>query len=139
MPRPSRSHPSRKPGSRHRPGLHLELLESRRLLTTFVVSNTKDSGMGSLRAAITQVNSGPTDTNENPPDLIDFDIKKSDSGYNDVTKIWTITLTSAHADHHQSRKHRRHISAVLFRHAGHRLERRRSLRRRARPGDGRYD
>ena len=45
----------------HRRGFSVESLEGRQMLSTFTVSNTADSGTGSLRAAITQSNqtSGP--------------------------------------------------------------------------------
>ena len=54
-----------------------------------MVTNTNDCGTGSLRAAINLVN-----TNDGP-DTIDFAIKTSDPGYDQQTKTWTITLTSA--------------------------------------------
>jgi hypothetical protein len=41
-------------GRRRRPSVMV--LEGRELLSTLTVSNTKDSGLGSLRAAITQAN-----------------------------------------------------------------------------------
>ncbi len=80
------------PGRIERTLLRVELLEDRMLLSPFVVVNTNDSGTGSLRAAITQVNSDLTDTSASP-DQIDFDIPNSDPGYDRGT--WTITPTSA--------------------------------------------
>ena len=92
MPTPSRSHRSRMPGRIERTLLRVELLEDRMLLSPFVVVNTNDSGTGSLRAAITQVNSDLTDTSASP-DQIDFDIPISDPGYDRGT--WTITPNRA--------------------------------------------
>jgi hypothetical protein len=74
--RPS-SHWTPKSAIRHRQSairarrLFLESLESRRVLSTFTVVNTDDSGFGSLRQAIldSEANSGP--------DLIDFNIPGS--------------------------------------------------------------
>jgi hypothetical protein len=51
--------------------------------TVYIVNSTADSGAGSLRDAITQVNLSTYDT-------INFAIPTSDSGYNPVTKTWTI-------------------------------------------------
>ncbi|MGO9917048.1 MAG: hypothetical protein ACLQIB_20415, partial [Isosphaeraceae bacterium] len=61
--------------------LHCESIERRLLLSTYCVTNTSDSGSGSLRAAIEQVNS------DTVPDTIDFNI----SG----TGTQTIQLASA--------------------------------------------
>ena len=47
----------------------LESLEPRRLLATYTVTNTNDTGANSLRSAITQVDLDST------PDVIDFDIQ----------------------------------------------------------------
>ena len=47
-------------------GLHLELLEERSLLSTFLVTNTNDSGPGSLRQAILNANAAATGTAGNP-------------------------------------------------------------------------
>ena len=52
----------------------LEWLEERRLLSTFVVLNTNDSGAGSLRQAIVDANNNP---NSAGPDVIDFNIPGS--------------------------------------------------------------
>src|SRR5438445_1734252 len=49
----------------------IECLEERRLLATFFVVNTNDSGAGSLRQAILDANSNP---NSGGPDFIDFNI-----------------------------------------------------------------
>src|SRR5262249_51418713 len=57
-----------------RPGL--ELLEDRRLLSIFTVSNTNDSGAGSLRQAILDANTAATGT-PTAPDLIQFAILAS--------------------------------------------------------------
>ena len=65
---------------RHRPSV--ELLESRQLLSAFVVSNTNDSGPGSLRQAISSSNGATAQTN-----LITFDLGTS--------SLQTINLLSA--------------------------------------------
>ena len=59
--------PARKVRSRTRP--NLEALDQRLLLTVYTVTNTLDSGDGSLRAAITSSNADTAQANE-----IDFDI-----------------------------------------------------------------
>src|SRR5262245_49421830 len=69
--------------------LALEPLESRRLLTTYTVSNTQDSGAGSLRQAILNANA------DSVADNIGFDIPSSDPNFDPVTQDWTITLQSA--------------------------------------------
>ncbi len=69
--------------------LALEPLESRRLLSTYVVNNTNDSGAGSLRQAILDSNANPGANN------IAFNIPSSDPNFNPVTQDWTITLLSA--------------------------------------------
>lgn len=56
----------------HRPVV--ELLEDRTLLTPFIVTNTNDSGTGSLRQAILDANASPPTTGT---DLIEFDIPGS--------------------------------------------------------------
>ena len=83
----------RRGGSRPRrpffqPGfLHLE---DRWLMATLVVTNTLDSGLGSLRGEIAQSNAtGPG------PNTIDFDIPTSDPGYDSSGGVWTISLLSA--------------------------------------------
>lgn len=53
-----------------------------------IVTNTNDSGQGSLRDAITQVNSNAG------PDSIKFNIPSEDGGYNAGTGVWTITPNS---------------------------------------------
>ena len=55
---------------RRRPSV--ELLETRQLLTTFVVNNTNDGGPGSLRRAIVNSNGDTAQTN-----LITFDLGTS--------------------------------------------------------------
>jgi hypothetical protein len=52
--------------------------------TTFAVTNTNDSGPGSLRQAITDANSIAG------PDLIAFNIPASDPGYSLLTNAWFI-------------------------------------------------
>jgi hypothetical protein len=61
------------------------MLEDRCVPSTLTVTNTLDSGAGSLRADVTAAHKG---------DSIVFNIPKSDPGYNASTGIWTITLTS---------------------------------------------
>ena len=71
-----------------RPGfLHLE---QRWLMATFVVTNTQDTGLGSLRGEIAQSNAATPG-----PNTIDFNIPTSDPGYNALTGVWTISLVSA--------------------------------------------
>ncbi|MFB2836579.1 Calx-beta domain-containing protein [Floridanema evergladense] len=57
-------------------------------LTPNIVTNTKDSGVGSLRAAIEFANQNPG------KDTIQFNIPKSDPGYNSITGTFTIRPTS---------------------------------------------
>jgi hypothetical protein len=79
--------------------LSLELLEDRMLLSAYIVTTTADSGVGSLRDAITQINAdtshslyaSPTDPTK---DEIDFDIPTSDPGYNSSTASFTIQPTA---------------------------------------------
>jgi len=59
-----------KSGSSFRPSL--ELLEGRIVLSTFLVTNTNDSGAGSLRDAISRVNA---DTSNQNPDIVNFQIQ----------------------------------------------------------------
>jgi hypothetical protein len=77
--------PQRRGRARLRPAL--ELLEDRTLLAAYVVNTTDDSGSGSLRDAINQVNAGLY--NE-----IDFAITGG-TGYNSMTGVATITPQSA--------------------------------------------
>ncbi|MGO9923793.1 MAG: beta strand repeat-containing protein, partial [Isosphaeraceae bacterium] len=59
-------------------------------MATLVVTNTLDSGPGSLRGEIAQSNAtGPG------PNTIDFDIPMSDPGYDSSSGVWTISLLSA--------------------------------------------
>ena len=54
-----------------------------------IVTNTNDSGEGSLRQAM-------ADADENPgADSVVFNIPASDPGYNSTTGVWTIQLTAA--------------------------------------------
>jgi len=55
---------------------------------SLIVTNTNDTGQGSLRDAITQANSNPG------PDSITFNIPVGDGGYNAGTGVWTITPNS---------------------------------------------
>jgi hypothetical protein len=70
----------------------LEALEGRVVLSTLTVTNTLDSGHGSLRYEIAQAEKHPA------KDTIEFKIPKTDPGYNSSTGIWTITLTSGELD-----------------------------------------
>ncbi|HEX7379050.1 MAG TPA: hypothetical protein VF278_18150, partial [Pirellulales bacterium] len=54
------------------------------------VTNTADSGSGSLRAAITTANASAS-----PVDLLTFDIPTSDPGYSAASGVWTIAPRSA--------------------------------------------
>ena len=74
----------------------LEGLESRKLLATFFVSQTADSGPGTLRQAMLNANLNPG------PDFIEFGIPTSTSpnldvpfpGFDPFTQTWRIQLTS---------------------------------------------
>src|SRR5262245_31537610 len=76
--------------------LELELLESRQLLSTYIVSNTNDSGAGSLRQAILDAKL------DSVPDNIEFDIPASTapnldvpvSGFDPGTQTWRIQLAT---------------------------------------------
>jgi Bacterial Ig-like domain (group 3) len=68
--------------------LRLEWLEDRTLPSTFTVANTNDSGLGSLRQAITDANATAG------LNTIDFNIPTSDPGYNSTTHSFTIIPTS---------------------------------------------
>jgi parallel beta-helix repeat protein len=54
----------------------------------YVVTSTEDSGPGSLREAIIQANNNPG------PDMILFQILKSNSGFDSTTGVWTIKPVS---------------------------------------------
>ncbi len=79
-------------GAKNRREVRLEQLEERCLLSVFTVTNTADSGPGSLRDAITQANANPG------PDEIHFSIPMSDPGFTASNPAgaqwWTITLSS---------------------------------------------
>lgn len=55
---------------------------------TYTVTNTYDSGTGSLRTAITSANSN------SGSDIVAFNIPTSDPNYNATSGTWTITLTT---------------------------------------------
>ena len=55
---------------------------------SYAVTNTNDTGPGSLRKAIDDANSNPG------PDTILFSIPTTDPGYNQATGVWTIQPTS---------------------------------------------
>ena len=84
----------RPPARRLAPRLRLEALEDRTLLSTFLVTNTLDSGTGSLRQAILNANAANTGTAASP-DLIQFNIPTSDPGYNSTTGAFPIKPLSA--------------------------------------------
>jgi hypothetical protein len=100
-----RKRPSRKKALRRRASLQLEFLEDRSLLSAYLVTTTADSGPGSLRDAITQINA---DTNHtlyaspsNPTvDEIDFavtaasDAAGGGTGFSTLTGVATITPQS---------------------------------------------
>jgi titin len=84
-------------GARARP--RLEVLEDRTLLSPYLVTTTADSGPGSLRDAITQVNADTSHTLYPSPgnpgvDEIDFGITAASDtggGFNSTTGVATIT------------------------------------------------
>lgn len=55
--------------------------------TTYIVTNTNDSGAGSLRDAITQANVSSVGS-----DLIEFEIDSADPNFDLGTGVWTINL-----------------------------------------------
>ena len=57
---------------------------------TFTVTNTNDTGAGSLRQAITDAN-GHANIDVNTPDIIQFTIPNSDPNRNATTGVFTIT------------------------------------------------
>ncbi|MFI5457958.1 MAG: beta strand repeat-containing protein, partial [Isosphaerales bacterium] len=81
-----------------RSALSLETLEPRRLLSSFLVDSTADSGPGSLRAAMVAANADPSPGTDN----IFFDIPASTAplqnvpvpGFDPGTQTWTIALDS---------------------------------------------
>ena len=80
--------------------LTLESLEDRTLLSAYLVTTTADTGSGSLRDAINQINldtshalyASPSNPNV---DEIDFNIPTSDAGYNSGTGAFTIQPSAA--------------------------------------------
>src|SRR6266851_10414559 len=77
--RPSHS-PAKDSRKSRRRTLHLEQLEDRTVPSTFTVTNTNDSGAGSLRQAILDANTSATGTAASP-DLIQFNIAATDVGH----------------------------------------------------------
>ena len=83
--------------------LRMDFLEDRTLLSPYLVTTTVDSGTGSLRDAITQVNADTSHTLYPSPgnpsvDEIDFNITAASDtggGYNATTGVATITPQSA--------------------------------------------
>ena len=72
-------------------------MESRQLLATFLVTNTADSGAGSLRAAMLQANArpGPDNVNFNIPASTAPNLDVPVSGFDPISQTWTIALQSA--------------------------------------------
>ena len=66
------------------PLVGLPLAAQRARAATYTVTNTKDSGVGSLRQAIIDANNNPG------PDTISFNIPTWDSGYSSTTGVWII-------------------------------------------------
>jgi hypothetical protein len=95
---PGRQRNSRSDTISRRRRLCLEGLESRQLLSTYVVNNTSDSGPGSLRQAILSVNADRVGGVPSP-DVIDFQIPASTAadldvpvpGFDPGTQTWRIT------------------------------------------------
>jgi hypothetical protein len=83
----------------------LEVLEDRTVLSTFLVTNTLDSGAGSLRQAILDANAAATGTAANP-DRIQFNIPATDphhfyyrnDGIAGHVSLANITVTTASDD-----------------------------------------
>jgi CSLREA domain-containing protein len=69
-------------------GSDIGAYEMRTAPLTFVVTNTNDSGAGSLRQAIADAN------DEGQFDFIRFNIPTSDPGYDASTQVYSINLTS---------------------------------------------
>jgi titin len=74
----------------------LDRLEPRRLLSTFVVDNTADSGAGSLRQAILDADAaqGASDIVFDIPASTAADLAEPVPGFDPTTQDWTITLAS---------------------------------------------
>ncbi|MGA9922026.1 MAG: hypothetical protein WBQ29_01410 [Isosphaeraceae bacterium] len=81
--RKRRHRPSMSPVVRRRSRPSLEALETRQLLSTYVVINTNDSGAGSLRQAIINANNEVVN-GVMSPDNIDFDIPASSTNTSGV-------------------------------------------------------
>jgi parallel beta-helix repeat protein len=79
---------SRRTRRRNGPHPGIERLEHRQLLSTFVVTNTGDSGVGSLRQAIIDADQSPRGQ------TILFEIPTTDPGYNQEGPGWTISLVT---------------------------------------------
>src|SRR5436309_1384262 len=77
------------PGRPNRPRLGFERLEDRQLLATYLVTNTGNSGDGSLLKAIQDANA------HSGTDQIAFNIPPTDSGFNPAGQTWTINLAGA--------------------------------------------
>jgi hypothetical protein len=97
--RPARLTQPAKPGTKVSRKLLLEQLEERMVLSPYVVTTTADSGTGSLRDAINQINADTSHTlypssSDSTKDEIDFNIQ-SGSGYDSGNGIATLTPLSA--------------------------------------------
>src|SRR5207302_10875810 len=65
-----------------------------RVVGSFLVTNTNDSGPGSLREAIVDANTLAYGTAASP-DLIQFNIPTTDSGYSSTTGKYSISLSAS--------------------------------------------
>src|SRR5262245_19181386 len=78
-------------GRPRRRQLEVELLETRTVLSTLLVTTTGNQGSGSLRQAIADANARPAAETVN----IIFNIPTSDRGYDASRGIFTVSLTSS--------------------------------------------